>query len=118
MERSLLYRILLYLGLTVAAIGALVPSVAAWTDKEGKLPAFIRNNFTRKIQFGLDLQGGLHIVYRVDVEKALGNKTDRLATDLEDRLAKEAKISAPAVRITRVGEDEIDALFQNADDAK
>ena len=118
MERSWLYRILLYLGITVAACVALTPSVATWMGKEDKLPGWFRKEFTRKISLGLDLQGGLHMVYKVDVEKAVGHKADRLASDLEDRLAKERKISGANVTISRTGEDEIVVQFKNPEDAK
>ena len=118
MERSWIYRFVLYAGLTVAACVALTPSVATWLGKDEALPGWFKNTINRRISLGLDLQGGLHMVYKVDVEKAVAHKADRLAGDLEDRLAKDKKISAPNVMIARSGEDEIDVTFKNPDDAK
>src|SRR4051794_25379053 len=108
MERSWLYRILLYLGVTVAAVVILTPTTATWFNKDASVPTWFKNHVTRRIMLGLDLQGGLHMVYRVDVDRAVGHKADRLAADLEERLAKDRKISPPAVMISRVGDDEID----------
>src|SRR4051794_9344422 len=89
-----------YILITLAAAVALTPTVATWSNKDQALPAWFRNAFPRKILLGLDLQGGLHIVYKVDVNKAVGHKADRLAGDVEDKLAKERKLSVPNVTVT------------------
>ena len=60
----------------------LVPTVVP----EEKQPAFFKRNFQKRIQLGLDLQGGLHLVYEVNVDKAVSDKVDRLSSDVEDRL--------------------------------
>ncbi|MEM1008721.1 MAG: hypothetical protein AAGJ35_06910, partial [Myxococcota bacterium] len=54
------------------------------------LPEWYKRFFPYKSQLrlGLDLQGGTHLVLRVDVEKALVNKTLRLADDLRKYLKK------------------------------
>lgn len=38
--------------------------------------------YKKKIRLGLDLQGGTHLVLRVDVEKAIANKAARLSDDM------------------------------------
>ncbi len=116
MERSLLYRILAYLGLTVFAFAVLAPSVATWMGKDDQLPGWFKKQFSRRISLGLDLQGGLHIVYKVDVDKAVGHKADRLATDLDDRLRKERK--AANFTISREGNDAVVVHFKEPGDAK
>jgi SecD/SecF fusion protein len=45
------------------------------------------------LQLGLDLQGGMHLVLRADIDKALKNTLELAAADLKDRLA-EKNISA------------------------
>ena len=45
------------------------------------------------LKLGLDLQGGMHLVLQVDLEKAVENSLDLAATDLKDGLA-EKKITA------------------------
>src|SRR5438876_11133438 len=111
MERSLLYRILLYATLTVLAFAALAPSVAPWFGKEEALPGWFKRAFTRKILLGLDLQGGLHIVYKVDVDRAVGHKADRLATEVEERLHKDRKVTA--FTVGRSGNDAIVVMFKD-----
>ena len=48
------------------------------------LPSWYRRFFPYKkiLRLGLDLQGGTHLVLRVDVDKAIQNKASRLADDL------------------------------------
>src|SRR5260370_33969917 len=104
MERSLLYRVLLYLLITLVGIGALAPSAATWFNKEDVLPGWYKKHINRKILLGLDLQGGLHIVYKVDVDKAVGHKADRLASEVEERLHKDRKVSG--LQVSRSGNDE------------
>src|SRR5690349_10336829 len=93
MERSWIYRALAYLLLSVVGFGAVAPSVAGWFGRDDLVPGWFKKRFDRRIQLGLDLQGGLHIVYKVDVERAVGHRTDRLASEVEERLRKEKKIS-------------------------
>jgi preprotein translocase subunit SecD len=51
----------------------------------------------RGITLGLDLQGGMHLVMEVDVERAVDNVLERTALDLGDRL-KEQQINATPAR--------------------
>ena len=116
MERSWLYRVLLYLAIIIAAMVVLTPSAATWFGREDKVPSIIKKNFQRKILLGLDLQGGLHIVYKVDVDKAVGHKADRLATEVEERLRKDKKVQN--IEVARSGNDEIVVRFKEPNDAK
>ena len=82
MERGWWWKAALYGVVTVLAVLYLVPTVVP----EEKQPAFIQKHFQKRIQLGLDLQGGLHLVYEVNVDKAVSDKVDRLSSDIEDRL--------------------------------
>ena len=97
MERSWLYRVGLYAGITIFAGLMLAPSVASWTGKDDALPGFIKKTFTRRILLGLDLQGGLHLVYEVQVDKAISDKADRLAAEIEEKLRKDKKVTNVSV---------------------
>lgn len=113
MERSWWWKAVLYGLVTITACLYLVPTVVP----EQKQPAFIKKHFQKRIQLGLDLQGGLHLVYEVNVDKAVSSKVDRLSSDLEDRLRKDKAIAELAV--TREGRDDIVLTFKNpADQAK
>ena len=67
-----------------------------------QLPGWCKKHVQKKILLGLDLQGGLHLVYEVQVDKAVSDKADRLASDLEEKLHKDKKVKD--VRAERVGQ--------------
>jgi preprotein translocase subunit SecD len=114
MDRSWVYRVIAYTLLTILALVFLAPSVAGWVGKEDQLPGWMKKHIHNRIMLGLDLQGGLHLVYEVQVDKAVSDKADRLATDVEDRLHKKT----PNVKVDRAGRDEIIFTFKNPADAK
>jgi preprotein translocase subunit SecD len=113
MERSWWWKAALYGVVTVLAALYLVPTVVP----EDKQPAFIKRHFTKRIQLGLDRQGGLHLVYEVNVDKAVSDKVDRLATDVEDKLRRDKGVKD--VVVSREERDFIVLTFKNpADNAK
>src|SRR3954462_9997512 len=110
MERSWWWKAALYGAVTVLAVLYLVPTVVP----EDKQPSFIKKHFEKRIQLGLDLQGGLHLVYEVNVDKAVAGKVDRLASDIEDRLNRDKGVSG--LLVTREGRYEILFTFKNPGD--
>jgi preprotein translocase subunit SecD len=115
MDRSWVYRVISYTLLTVVSIVFLTPSVAGWLGKDEALPGWMKKHIQKKILLGLDLQGGLHLVYEVQVDKAVSDKADRLSSDLEEKLHKDKKVKD--VRAERNGKDEIIMVFKNPADA-
>jgi preprotein translocase subunit SecD len=111
MERSWWWKAALYGFVTVLAVLYLIPTVVP----EPKQPAFIKSHFQKRIQLGLDLQGGLHLVYEVNVDKAVASKVDRLSSDLEDKIRKDKGITE--LTVTREGRDDIIITFKNPADA-
>ncbi len=115
MERSWWWKAVLYGLVTIVAGLYLVPSVTP----EEALPAFFKKHFQKRIQLGLDLQGGLHLVYEVNVAKAVSSKADRLASEIEDRLKKDDKdAKEPGAKITglsvsREGDHDIVLMFKD-----
>ncbi len=116
MERSWIYRALAYFLISLVGFAAVAPSVAGWFGRDDLVPAWYKARFNRRILLGLDLQGGLHIVYKVDVDKAVSHKADRLATEVEERLRKEKKVSA--INVSRSGNDEVVVHFKDPADMK
>src|SRR3954453_6133160 len=110
MERSWWWKAALYGAVTVLAGLYLGPTVVP----EDKQPSFIQKHFEKRIQLGLDLQGGLHLVYEVNVDKAVASKVDRLASDIEDRVGKGKGVAD--LTVTREGRDDITFTFKNAAD--
>lgn len=51
----------------------------------------------KKLSYGLDIQGGAHLVYGVDIKGVLGERTDRMARGLENELKEKG------VAVTSVG---------------
>ncbi|MCC6749647.1 MAG: protein translocase subunit SecD [Deltaproteobacteria bacterium] len=109
MERSWWWKTIGILLLTVLSVAYLVPTFLG----EEKLPPWLSKHIKGKLQLGLDLQGGIHLVYEVQVDKAVSDKADRLATDLEERLRKDKKVEATA---TREGRGDIVLTFKQAKD--
>jgi preprotein translocase subunit SecD len=87
---------------------------------EEKQPGFIKKHFQKKIQLGLDLQGGLHLVYEVNVDKAVSDKVDRLSSDDRGSPAQgQGRQRRQRARGQREGRDDIILTFKNpADQAK
>jgi preprotein translocase subunit SecD len=105
MERSWWWKAALY-GVAVVLAGLyLVPTVVP----EERRPDFIKKYFHKRIQLGLDLQGGLHLVYEVNIEKAVASKVDRLANEIEDAFKKKGA----DVAVIREGRGDLIITFKN-----
>ena len=89
MERGWWWKAALYGVITVMAVLYLVPTIVP----EEKQPGIIRDHFQKRIQLGLDLQGGLHLVYAVNINKAVSDKVDRLSAEIEDRLRRDKGVT-------------------------
>jgi len=97
--------------LVVVSVGYLMPTVLG----EGALPKAYTDLVKSQLQLGLDLQGGIHLVYEVEVDKAVSDKADRLSADMEERLKSKKKVK---VKIHREGRDDIIITFEKASDIK
>src|SRR3954454_12243170 len=111
MDRSWVYRTTTYALLTLVALVLLAPTAASWTGHDEKLPPWFKKHVDKRIMLGLDLQGGLHLVYEVQVDKAVSDKADRLAGDIEERLRRDKHVKE--VRADRAGRDEIILAFKD-----
>lgn len=70
------------------AVFAMWPTVSNWTAGALPCPAFIKERVTFRLIAGLDLRGGLRLVYTVDVEEAIKDKRDHYYEDIRRELAK------------------------------
>jgi preprotein translocase subunit SecD len=111
MDRSWWWKAIGITFLTVLAVIYILPTAVG----EHKLPSWFTKYVKAKLQLGLDLQGGIHLVYEVEMDKAVSDKADRLSADIENRLVKEKKI---AVKIIREGRDDLVINFARAADLK
>lgn len=86
----------LKVGFTVAVF--LGSAVAVWPTVEGlsggkiPCPRYVKDRITFGIVKGLDLQGGLRLVYTVEVEEAIRDKRDKFADDMRQDLSVAYKI--------------------------
>ncbi len=125
MTRGWYFKFLLVLGLTVAAVWTLYPSYYFYykaTDEErndnAKFCAALPAGFPcTKFNLGLDLQGGVHLVMGVQVEKAVEQRADRLSDALRDSL-KEEKLAFTRLDRPRDSADIILTLAPDTDGAK
>ncbi len=129
MDRSWYLRLSLVVVLLVVAVGAVWPSV---NSKAFPAPDWLKEKMTGRIAPGLDIQGGLRLTYEVEVDEAVSDRRDRLADDLIDRLGVEFGIfkadETPTrdqldqvrtrVKVRNIGDREIKATFNKAEDAK
>lgn len=107
----------LYVRLALVLLGCVCGGIylAPTLVPAGKLPGWFSKSFEKKIQLGLDLQGGIHLVYEVQVDKAVSDKVDRLASDIEQKLRTDQKL---AVTIERKGRDDIVIKAKNPAELK
>jgi len=77
-SRSVTYRILIFVALVGAAIVFLVPTIVR------PAPSFWP--WKQPVRLGLDLQGGTHLLYGVDVDQAIDNTLERQVQDVEREL--------------------------------
>jgi preprotein translocase subunit SecD len=64
-------------------------------------PAYIRDRVTFAIAPGLDLSGGLRLVYTVEVEEAIRDKRDHFADEMRQELATVFALHSGEGRVTR-----------------
>ena len=82
MDRKTKWRTFWLAALTLFAVLTLVPSVTS----SRSVPVWFSKLFNKKVQLGLDLQGGLHIVYSINLKKAVEDKASELKRDIEAKL--------------------------------
>ena len=86
MKKKFVWRISLIAAATVLSILFFLPS----TSMVSSLPDWLKKY---GITLGQDLQGGVHLVYEVDIDKTVDVTTERIASSLTNTF-KEKKIEA------------------------
>jgi preprotein translocase subunit SecD len=76
------------MSVTVLALVSLWPSLESMTDGAVPCPAYVKDRVKFRLVAGLDLRGGLRLVYTVDVDEALKDRRDRHYEDMQTALAK------------------------------
>jgi preprotein translocase subunit SecD len=90
LKKKFFWRILIIAAATVLSLIFFLPSTALFSS----MPEWWKNYMPDKgIVLGLDLQGGVHLVFEVEGEKAVEITAERIATRLQD-IFKEKKLDA------------------------
>ncbi len=84
------WRMRFSLVMTTAAFAflALWPSLDVMTNGKIPCPRYVEERVTFRLVAGLDLRGGMRLVYTVDVSEAIRDKRDRYYEDMQVELAK------------------------------
>ncbi len=112
MERKWLWKVVLTLILVAAAaVASLTTAIdrPAGADAD-PLPAKLREVFPG-INLGLDLQGGLRLVYEVQVEAAVEDKREQVATGIVENLAEKHEIKGVEIIRSRESAAKFDLVF-------
>ncbi len=78
----------LVLGVVGIAFMALWPSMDAMSNGLIPCPEWVEQRVPARLVAGLDLRGGLRLVYSVDVDEAIRDKRDRYYEDMRSELAR------------------------------
>ena len=107
MNRSLTWRMVLVASVVAVALIIFLPSLPG---VRGSLPKWWPGN---RINLGLDLQGGMHLIYQVETDKAVESFTGRLVANIKNT-AVDKKISL--VDAKQTSPTTIEATVQNPAD--
>ncbi|MBN2716888.1 MAG: protein translocase subunit SecD [Deltaproteobacteria bacterium] len=119
MERKWLWRVIvlvLLIGISVTASITTVIRAPKGEDEQDKVAA-LRDLFPG-INLGLDLQGGLRMIYEVGVEAAIEDKRDHIAESIVHELGETAKIKNVKAIGARDNNYQFDLVFPDAKSMK
>jgi preprotein translocase subunit SecD len=75
--------------LVIGALLCVAIVIPSFVPKD-RLPTWYTEDiFTSRMSMGLDLQGGLHLVYSIDLDKAVDDRASELKRDIESRFAED-----------------------------
>jgi preprotein translocase subunit SecD len=85
----------------LGALVALWPTVYNMSSGKVPLPNYIRDRIAFAIAPGLDLRGGMRLVYTVEVDEAIRDKRDHFADEMRQELATSFGLHSGEGRVTR-----------------
>ncbi|MGO8995528.1 MAG: protein translocase subunit SecD [Polyangiaceae bacterium] len=85
----------------ICAFIALWPTLASMSRDKIPCPAYVKDRVTFAIVPGLDLSGGMRLVYTVEVEEAIRDKRDHFADEMRSELATIFQLHTGDSMITR-----------------
>jgi len=97
MDRGWYFRLAIVVGSSVLGFLALWPSIDRWLP----CPDIVKETFDNQINPGLDIKGGLRLMYEVEVDEYIRDRRDRIAEQVQRQCG---------VLIGVVSEEEVDDL--------
>jgi preprotein translocase subunit SecD len=97
MDRGWYFRLAIVVGSSVLGFLALWPSVDRWLP----CPDIVKETFENQINPGLDIKGGLRLMYEVEVDEYIRDRRDRIAEQVQRQCG---------VLIGVVPEEEVDEI--------
>jgi preprotein translocase subunit SecD len=88
MDLSWRLRAALNLAVVTLAFLALWPTLHGMTGGKFPCPAYVRQHVEKKLVAGLDLRGGMRLVYTVDVDEAIKDKRNNFYEDMRVELTR------------------------------
>ncbi|MDH3200160.1 MAG: protein translocase subunit SecD [Myxococcales bacterium] len=79
MDRGWYFRLAIVVGSTILGLLALWPSVDRWLPT----PDIVKEYFDNQINPGLDIKGGLRLMYEVEVDEYIRDRRDRIAEQVQ-----------------------------------
>jgi preprotein translocase subunit SecD len=79
MDRGWYFRLAIVVGSSVVGFLALWPSIDRWVP----CPDIVKETFENQINPGLDIKGGLRLMYEVEVDEYIRDRRDRLAEQVQ-----------------------------------
>ena len=107
MKKTIKWKVVFLLAVTAVAVYYLVPTLSRRSSLPSIFPPLLPR--AERLNLGLDLQGGMHLVLEVVTQKAVENTVERLMGVLR-REAEKEKI--PVERVTREGADRMRIKLQ------
>jgi preprotein translocase subunit SecD len=116
-ERKWIWKVVLIVLLTaVAALASVTTFVGKPAGAEAKDPLESLRGAFPGATLGLDLQGGLHLVYEVEVAAAVEDKRDRMAADIVKSLAEQVEIKDVKIVRDKTDLQKFELVFKSEED--
>ena len=115
MERKTLWKVIFLMVLIVISIAATSTTVFKAPSGGGKDKLASLREFFPGINLGLDLQGGLRLIYEVGVEAAIEDKRDHTADAIVQDIAEKAKLKGVKIVAAKDNNYQFDLVFPSAE---
>jgi preprotein translocase subunit SecD len=116
-ERKWIWKVVFTLALTaVAALASVTTFVRKPAGADAKDPLEMLRGTFPGATLGLDLQGGLHLVYEVEVNAAVEDKRDRMADDIVKALSEKVEIKDVKIVRNKTDLQKFDLVFKSESD--